>query len=150
MTPRRVAALACVLAPAWLLAYAGALKLADPAALVGALRTYQLFPYGVMAGVALAVPWLEIAAGVAVLFPRWRAAGAALAALLLAGFLAGIVQAWARGLDLSCGCLGSGAVATTAADYTWLVGRNTLLLVALGAWWRLDGRAAGGQNGRRR
>jgi hypothetical protein len=53
--------------------------------------------------------------------------------VLLVVFLVGIVSAWARGLQIDCGCFGGGGqVDASATAYPWEVTRDTaMLLVAL-------------------
>lgn len=87
---------------------AGTLKAWDPAAFADDLRNYRLFPWPAAVALALYLPWLEISVGIAVLHPRTRRAALWLALALCIGFLATLLQAWARGLDISCGCLGKG------------------------------------------
>jgi hypothetical protein len=58
--------------------------------------------------------------------------------LLLVAFVIGISAAWARGLEIECGCFGGGGPATGArAMYKWEIARDIGLLV-LSAWlvWR--------------
>lgn len=82
------------------------LKLADPAAFAEEILHYRLLPYPLAAALAVYLPWLELAGGAAVLC-RWRERGAL---LLLTGlsviFCAALGSAWARGLNISCGCFG--------------------------------------------
>lgn len=95
----------------WLLAamlfYAGALKIAKPAAFIHDLENYKLVPPLFAFLLGLYLPWLEIATGVALLSRRWRMAGWAAAAALALGFVIFLTSAWARGLDVSCGCFGA-------------------------------------------
>ena len=45
---------------------------------------------------------------------------AVLSALMLAGFVIGIASAWARGLQIECGCFGGGGYdPQAAAAYPW-------------------------------
>ena len=115
------------------LVVAGALKIPDPAAAGRAVRAYQLLPEGLVGPVAFGLPVLEIAVGLALLagvFVRTAALGAA---ALMVVFLAGVVSAWARGLQIDCGCFGGGGeVAPGETAYPGEVVRDTaLLLVAL-------------------
>jgi len=93
-----------------------------------AIQHFEILPYPDLA-VALAVylPWLEMVAAIA-LFVRRLALGAALAvAGMTAVFLGALTSAWARGLDISCGCFGKDEVST---DYRTLLLRDGLLLAA--------------------
>ena len=79
---------------------------------------------------ALCLPWLELVLGIGILLPVIRRASGALIGLLLLLFIALHLSAWARGLDISCGCFGSETGEATA-DYRWLILRNLLLLGAV-------------------
>ena len=46
-------------------------------------------------------------------------------------FIVGIASAWARGLEIDCGCFGNGGAAPGAAsDYPWEIARDVALLAA--------------------
>lgn len=122
--------LAWGLAAMWL--YAALPKLLHPPVLLAAVKTYQLLPHPAEVALALWMPWLELGTAGALLLPRARRAGFLVTAALMAVFLAAILQAWWRGLEIRCGCFG-GAAVTGGADYLWLVVRDMLLL-AVGVW----------------
>lgn len=93
-----------------------------------AIQHFELLPNPDLA-VLLAVylPWLEVTAALT-LFVKRLALGAASAITgMTLVFLGAILSAWARGLDISCGCFGKEAVAT---NYPSLVIRDVLLLAA--------------------
>src|SRR5262245_7883406 len=84
----------------------GGIKVSDPAQTRVAVSAYELLPPDVVGLVATVLPLAELALGtllVAGAFTRWVALGAA---LLLVVLMAGMVQAWARGLSIDCGCFG--------------------------------------------
>jgi uncharacterized membrane protein YphA (DoxX/SURF4 family) len=58
--------------------------------------------------VAALLPWVEIAFGVLLLAGVGTRIVAVLSLALLVLFMAGVVQAWARGLSIDCGCFGGG------------------------------------------
>jgi uncharacterized membrane protein YphA (DoxX/SURF4 family) len=58
------------------------------------------------------LPWLEIGLGVALLAGVATRLVAAFSAALLLVFVAGVTQAWARGLSIDCGCFGGGGAVT--------------------------------------
>lgn len=110
--------------------YAGALKAWDPAAFVMDVRSFELLRDPLAAWLAMGLPWLEIFAGLAVMSGLLRAGGLLILNVTLVGFLIAILSAWARGLDIQCGCFGGGAGTT---DYVELLMRDVVLL-ALGFW----------------
>jgi putative oxidoreductase len=108
---------------------AGVAKWQDPAAFAQEIANYQLLP-GLAPHLATLLPATEILGGLAVAAgPRpWRQAGAAALFVLLIAFTAAVTAAAARGLDISCGCFGTGS-----APVTWLtVARNFGLLALAG------------------
>jgi uncharacterized membrane protein YphA (DoxX/SURF4 family) len=90
-------------------------------------------PPGV-AAVAAALPWFELALGLLLLLGvGTRLVGAISAAVFLL-FIAGVSQAWARGLHIDCGCFGGGGdVAPDQTSYGTELLRDTGFLV-LAAW----------------
>jgi putative oxidoreductase len=131
----KIAMLLVRLAVAGVFLYAGVMKIWDfrhgqsatPDFTV-AIQHFELLPSPDLA-VALAVylPWLEVTAALT-LFVRRLAFGAATAAAgMTAVFLIALGSAWARGLDISCGCFGKDEVST---DYRTLMIRDGVLLCA--------------------
>ena len=94
------------LAAVWLLS--GGLKIVDPIGTAVAVDAYDVLGDALVPFVAAVLPMLELALGaVLVLGVGTRFAGAVSMALLVV-FLAGLAQAWARGLSIDCGCFGGG------------------------------------------
>lgn len=86
----------------------GVLKAIDPDATYVAVRAYDVLPKLGVALVAGVLPWLEIAIGLLLLAGIATRAVATVSAVILLGFMAGVTQAWARGLSIDCGCFGGG------------------------------------------
>jgi uncharacterized membrane protein YphA (DoxX/SURF4 family) len=127
---------------------AGVLKIPDPAAAVRAVRAYRLLPEPVVGPVAFGLPVLEVAVGLALLLGVFVRTAALAAAVLLVVFLVGVGSAWARGLQIDCGCFGNGgAVAAGETAYPAEVLRDgALLLIALAlARWPASRLALGGR-----
>ena len=112
-----------------------------------AIQHFEILPQPDLA-VALAVylPWLEVVAALT-LFVRRLALGAATAvAGMTTVFLIAVGSAWARGLDISCGCFGKDE---TSTNYPTLMIRDALLLAAaLILVWRESGCATALQKSR--
>jgi uncharacterized membrane protein YphA (DoxX/SURF4 family) len=98
------------LAAVWLVS--GVLKALDPDTTYVAVRAYDVLPRAGVAVVAAVLPWLEIGLGVALLAGVATRLVAAFSAALLLVFVAGVTQAWARGLSIDCGCFGGGGAVT--------------------------------------
>jgi uncharacterized membrane protein YphA (DoxX/SURF4 family) len=130
------------------LVVAGMLKVPDPAAAVRAVRAYELLPEPLVAPVAFGLPVVEIAVGLALLAGVFTRAAAVAAAVLLVVFLAGVGSAWARGLQIDCGCFGDGGVvAEGATAYPEEVARDVgLLVLAVGLALRPASRLALGRH----
>ena len=117
---------------------AGALKLPDPAASVRAVRAYDLLPEAIVPTVGHLLPVLEVVIGLCLVLGLLTRAAALLSAVLFLAFIIGIASAWARGLQIECGCFGGGGFSADATDqYPWEIARDVGLL-ALSLWlvWR--------------
>ena len=110
---------------------AGVLKLPDPAAAVRAVRAYRLLPESLTGPVAFGMPVLEIAVGLALLAGVFVRTAAIASAVLLVVFVAAVGAAWARGLQIDCGCFGDGGeVGAGDTAYPAEILRDLALLVA--------------------
>jgi uncharacterized membrane protein YphA (DoxX/SURF4 family) len=118
-----------VLGGVWIVA--GALKVTDPDASVRAVRAYRLLPETAAQLVGAGLPLVEIVLGALLVIGLGvRVAGIA-SALLMAAFVIGIASAWARGLQIDCGCFGGGGAlaAGVRPTYGWELSRDAGLLV---------------------
>lgn len=124
------------LAAVWLVA--GGLKVGDLAESGRAVNAYEIFPYEVAKVIGAAQPFLEIALGLLLLAGLAVRLSAGISAVLLVVFIAGIVSAWTRGLQIDCGCFSSGGTlgAGESPQYTWDIVRDTgfLLLAGILLW----------------
>lgn len=110
---------------------AGLPKLVAPQDFALVVFRFHLLPNDLVNAAALLLPWLELCAGLALLLPAWRRAGALWLAGLLAMATAAIAISLARGLDIDCGCFtlqpGRSHISL------WYVARN-FALIALTLW----------------
>lgn len=117
------------------LAYAGAIKIADPQALALSIKAYEVLDPSrhehLIGTLAFVLPWTELIAG-ALLLLGLRARSAALACACLLGlFTAVLASAAARGLALeSCGCFGEAGWPCEAGQVTCFVLRAAVLFLA--------------------
>jgi len=135
----------------------GYLKASDLDQTYVAVNAYQVLPKPAVEVVAVVLPWFELALGVLLLLGVGVRIIAVISALLLLTFMAGVTQAWARGLSIDCGCFGGGG--DVAADKTsygtellrdtgfmilavWLIVRPRSL-VSLDGWLARNGDGAG-------
>jgi uncharacterized membrane protein YphA (DoxX/SURF4 family) len=133
---------------------AGGTKVGDLAASGRAVNAYRLMPYDVAKIVGAAQPFLELALGLLLLVGLAVRLSAGIGAALLVIFIAGIVSAWARGLQIDCGCFSKGGdlAAGKVPTYGWEILRDLGFLVLAGILlWRprtrvsLDGFLMGDQ-----
>lgn len=110
---------------------AGMLKVPDPAGSVRAVRAYDLLPESIVPTVGYALPILEVVVGLCLVLGLLTRAMAVVSALLFVAFIIGIASAWARGLEIDCGCFGGGGQLDGAsAKYPGEIARDVGLLLA--------------------
>ena len=112
---------------------AGALKLPDPVASAQAVRAYEILPESLVPTVGFLLPAIEVVVGICLVLGVLTRAGGLVSAVLFAVFTAGIASAWARGLEIDCGCFGGGGAKEGASsEYPFEIARDVaLLLVSL-------------------
>jgi putative oxidoreductase len=110
---------------------AGTTKALHPGVFIADIWSYQLVPQSWAYWTAAFLPFLEIAIGAALITGRQRDGARLLTATLLIVFLIALTISWARGLDIACGCFGTGA--GEPANYPWLIFRDVLLIACLWA-----------------
>jgi putative oxidoreductase len=88
--------------------YASVGKILDPKAFAENLIAYRIFDSPQMLKyVAVTLPWIEWICGICLILGVFVRSVSALATLLLITFLAGMISALLRGLEIHCGCFGS-------------------------------------------
>ena len=102
-------------------------KIAEPGSFALDVATYDMLPLGVVNLTAITLPWVELVAGVMLLIGARVRPAAVLITAMMAVFLAALLVALARGLDMSCGCFASQGAAedpiswlTVLRDALWL------------------------------
>ncbi|WP_028647803.1 MauE/DoxX family redox-associated membrane protein [Nocardiopsis sp. CNT312] len=105
-----------------------------PAMSVQAVEAYDLFPADIARLIGYTLPLFELALALLLLAGlATRYVGAA-SALLMLVFIAGIVSAMARGLNIDCGCFGGGGqVAPEDTRYGLDIARD-IAFMAMGAF----------------
>jgi uncharacterized membrane protein YphA (DoxX/SURF4 family) len=113
---------------------AGALHVGDLAGSGRAVNAYHLMSYDTAKLVGAIQPFLEIAVGLLLLAGLATRLMAAVSAILLVIFIGGIISAWARGLQIDCGCFSKGGELTggRTAQYAPDVIRDLGFLVLAG------------------
>ena len=113
---------------------AGALKFSDPAGSVRAVRAYDLLPESLVPTVGHLLPSVEVVIGLALLLGLLTRGAALVSAVLLVAFIVGISSAWARGLQIECGCFGGGGAKINATPGYALDIARDVGLAALSLW----------------
>jgi uncharacterized membrane protein YphA (DoxX/SURF4 family) len=120
---------------AGVLIVAGWLKMGAPAISIKAVEAYELLPTAVAEIVGYVLPILEIVIGLLLVVGLLTRLAAIGGALLMLAFVIGIASAWARGLNIDCGCFGGGGALAPGqqANYLPEILRD-LGIFALAAW----------------
>jgi uncharacterized membrane protein YphA (DoxX/SURF4 family) len=87
---------------------AGLLKVTKPEVSARAVQAYQLLPFDLATYVGYGLPILEVVLGALLVLGLFTRTAAAVSGVLLVVFIIGIASAWARGLNIDCGCFGEG------------------------------------------
>ncbi|HUP28131.1 MAG TPA: DoxX family protein [Chloroflexia bacterium] len=83
----------------------GMTKLGVPTAFGATINSYELsLPSGLVQAMAVGLPVIELGLGVWLLAGLFTRFSAVLSMVIMFVFLVAITQAWARGLDVNCGC----------------------------------------------
>ena len=118
--------------------FAGSLKLFDPAAFAWDIYQYGLVPRPLIDPIAVGLPVMEVAAGAGLVLNRRWSYGAVGGMLML--FMALLGYAIINGLNVDCGCFGSGEPGPKGLRNAFL--RDMLMVFGLAAaWWFRDRRS---------
>ena len=95
---------------------AGFLKINKPDISQMAVRSYEMLPISIANLLGLILPPIEMALGALLILGALTRVVAALGGFTMFIFIIAIAQAWARCLNIDCGCFGGGG--TVAAEDT--------------------------------
>ena len=111
--------------------YAGCLKIRDGVAFADSIESFKLLPSELINLMAMGLPPLEVILGM-MLVTGWRVRVASFGVLVLSiVFAFALGQALMRGLQVDCGCFGSGKPSTLK---TFLALGRDVLLIAASSW----------------
>ncbi|HSD62837.1 MAG TPA: MauE/DoxX family redox-associated membrane protein [Ignavibacteriaceae bacterium] len=82
-------------------------KMTDLDYFVKSIQNYKILPDESLNLFALIIPWMEIIIGIFLLVGLFVKESALLGSLLMVVFIAAIIIALARGLNIDCGCFGT-------------------------------------------
>jgi putative oxidoreductase len=87
--------------------FAGMEKIADPTAFAKSIYNYKLFPQALINLAAVIIPWIEVTAGILLIFHIYPKENAAILNTLLVLFNIIVIISITRGLNIDCGCFGT-------------------------------------------
>jgi uncharacterized membrane protein YphA (DoxX/SURF4 family) len=87
--------------------YAGILKISDPVGFSDAINNYDLLPLSFVNFFAITLPWIEVVAGLFLLFGISVKESSFIFSVMLVVFILAIVVSLGRGLNIECGCFGT-------------------------------------------
>jgi uncharacterized membrane protein YphA (DoxX/SURF4 family) len=109
-------------------------RVPDSAGFAKDIENYRVPPRQLTNLVAITFPWIEVAAGLLLIFGIWSRASALVIGVMLIVFLLAIGQAVTRGLNISCGCFGT--VEGRKVGLIALAQDVALLAMCAWLWWR--------------
>jgi len=112
--------------------YAGVIKALDPIRFGLDIDNYKILPWAISVRLAFYLPWLEILAGLVLIFRFLYRGGLLILSALLLIFLCATVAAKVRGLDITCGCFGH---ASQHWSFSQHLAVDLAILAAIGLLW---------------
>jgi uncharacterized membrane protein YphA (DoxX/SURF4 family) len=115
-------------------------KIVDPPSFAHMIYNYRIVPAALLNVMALTMPWLELLAGLALVFGIWRGTSRTIIAAMLFAFIIAISINLARGNAIDCGCFDVSAAGKTReerlADMKFVIVRDIgMLLMAAQLWY---------------
>ena len=123
------------------LAYAGITKLTEAWSFAETIANYHLLPAQANQIAAVVMPWVECLCAILLLCGVWVRPAALVAAGLFGVFAGAVISALWRGLDIECGCFGSGS--GSELGMTTLAIDAVCLFVSLAVIWLSTRRQSG-------
>lgn len=107
-------------------------KLTHPIQFAQAVENYRLVGEVLSRWTAIWLPYLELATGILLIAGIWLDAAAIVNFVMMAIFLVAVIQAYARGLDINCGCFstdGGSKIGPGKILYNFLLLGGSLILL---------------------
>jgi len=95
------------------------------------IDAYKLLPQWAVMAAARSLPWVELLLGALLIAGKWLRVSASLVSVILILFLAAMARSYLKGMQIDCGCFGSGDV---ISPYT-LLRDSGLLAASLALTW---------------
>ncbi len=113
--------------------WAGIAKMLDLPTSVRAVRAFQLLPEAIVPAVGYALPMVEIILAILLITGLITRYAAIVNGLIMLGFIFGISWAWAKGLNIDCGCFGGGGELAADQEAEYLVPLVRDAVIVLGS-----------------
>lgn len=104
-------------------------KIYDAGAFAKEITRYSMAPELIVNFMAIVMPWLELATGLLIIAGIRVKANAALIGAMLIMFIAAVATAWARGLNINCGCYSN--LAKEVVGIKKILENSSLLILAV-------------------
>jgi len=108
----------------------GLAKISDPQLFAKEIANYRLLPELLVNWTAIVLPWIELVCGLLLIVGVRLKANSAMIGAMLVMFIIFVASAWARGLDINCGCYSKLAEQTVGLQKI-LENTGLLLLTAI-------------------
>lgn len=79
-------------------------KLINPEEFAKAIKNYEMLPLQAINIIAITLPYIELFAGLFLIFGFYKKGSSAILGLTLVVFIFALTSAYARGLNIDCGC----------------------------------------------
>lgn len=110
--------------------YASADKIMHPKAFAEAVYNYQILPDQLVNFTALALPVIELLAGLCLIFNFWTPGAVTLINLMLIAFIAALGFNLSRGMNIECGCFHAATGEAGRQEMIWTIVRDIAMLAA--------------------
>ncbi len=115
-------------------------KIVDPPSFAHMIYNYRLVPAQLINILALAMPWVELLAGLALILGVWRRAALLLIGAMLVVFIVAVGINLARGNAIDCGCFNVADAGKSREERIYdmkvLIWRDLgMLLMVAQVWW---------------
>lgn len=88
--------------------YAAIPKILRPDEFADGINNYRILPYFLVNLLAIGLPYVELLFGIFLFLGKRVKAASFGTTLLMIVFIIAVLSAWIRGIDITCGCFGSG------------------------------------------
>ena len=118
--------------------YASLDKIAHPAEFAKAIGNYHVVPFGLENLMALALPWLELIAGVCLIVGVMLDGATLMVVIMNIVFIFAISQALARGISIECGCFSVSPESGDSIGIQTILRDIGYLMLAAVVWYRQE------------